>query len=522
MKKPERLVLGLILVLSAFLLWFDLSGPSLWGDEAASFKAARRTMGEMLRTLPKEDPHPPLPFIVLNLWRRAFGYGELGARVLFTLPVLLTVWLVYLIARHLYSDERTALIAAYLVAISPLIVMFGRMIRYYSFGLCGVALSVHAFLLLREKWTRGRVAYYLATTLLLMYSSYLVFAVLLVQNAMGFIWRKAHLGVKRWLLTQAALVVGYTPWWLVLVGQVVSQATGEFSGTVADFNLSPAAIPLKMVYGFCAFAAGETLLPWRLWASLSLVTGMICALAGVIKGRLDRRTAMLASLVGVSLLCVAVITTYIAARMSFIYMAARTFFAAPYLWILAAAGITALRARRVQWIALALITAANVHSLTMYYQGKDFVMPTYAVPWKQALADVNAACGPDAKDVLVTDEEDVVEYYIGEARCRKRPYRFELVTVRPDKPELLNSIKARLRAHPDIPVHLLITGRDSTESKLEKAGLLSWINEHYEAAGGENYVPIDPTMKKIKGRLLQRRPYDYKLRWLLMQPKKTP
>ena len=102
---------------------FNLGGESLWFDEAASLHFSHH---------PLADPgNPPLYYLVLDLWTRAFGTSEVALRSLSTLAGVASVLAIFLLARELF-DQRTGLVAAALLAVLPGHVFYSQEARQYA------------------------------------------------------------------------------------------------------------------------------------------------------------------------------------------------------------------------------------------------------------------------------------------------------------------------------------------------------------------------------------------------------
>src|SRR5262249_50970686 len=91
---------------------------------------------------------PPLYFLLLSLWTRAFGSGEAAVRSLSVLAGALTVLALLLFGRSL-AARPVAWTAAWLLAVSPLHIYFSREARNYA--LAGLIAAVMLFLLLNAQ-----------------------------------------------------------------------------------------------------------------------------------------------------------------------------------------------------------------------------------------------------------------------------------------------------------------------------------------------------------------------------------
>jgi 4-amino-4-deoxy-L-arabinose transferase-like glycosyltransferase len=121
------------LMLLGLILRILLAGRSgLWRDEALFLWIVRiPTLRGMLAFLAEHESHPPLFYLLMRGWLGLFGDSEPAA---LALPVLLGVALVpmaYAAGARFFSRD-TGLIAAVLVAFSPLLADHAALVRPYS------------------------------------------------------------------------------------------------------------------------------------------------------------------------------------------------------------------------------------------------------------------------------------------------------------------------------------------------------------------------------------------------------
>lgn len=127
---PRWAWLGLVVLLGFVLRVIRLGAPPYWNDEVYSVLLTRDWKSVVLEG-DMVSNHPPLFTLLATLWR-ALGLGETewSMRMLTVTLGVLSILTIYLAARRLL-DERTALIAAFLVAISPLHVLHSQDLKEY-------------------------------------------------------------------------------------------------------------------------------------------------------------------------------------------------------------------------------------------------------------------------------------------------------------------------------------------------------------------------------------------------------
>ena len=218
---PPIALLVFLVLLAFFFYTFRLDYQSLWYDEGFSVSLARMSLAEITaRTA--SDIHPPFYYYLLHFWILVFGSTEFSLRFLSTVFGVLTVPLIWAAGRRLLG-VTAGLLAAALVAISPLFLWYSQEARMYTLVTFLCLLST--YLLLRIMDGRGgRAALwaaYVLTNVIAVYTHFYAFFVLAFQVVFfvcwWLMWSRGRVG-QRWstlasgLLCQGVVVVAYLPW----------------------------------------------------------------------------------------------------------------------------------------------------------------------------------------------------------------------------------------------------------------------------------------------------------------------
>ena len=279
---PYRLaLLGGIMALSAALLFYDLGAKSYWVDEynnvsIAALPDLRSVTQGILDTFQRQ---PPAYFWLQHGWVRLFGAGEGQARALNAWLGLASVGLVFMLARQLFGPN-VGLVTAYLLAISPMFVLYARMARYYLPTLAFALLSCYLFLVLMDRRPgRGSVCgwiIYTAANTMLMLSSYVAGSVLLCQVAAVLARRDYRRRMAAWLAS-LAVTGGLTAGWFLYAFDYIAR----YPGAPADLAAGWPSYAMRLLYPFYSFAIGETLFPWKIPAIVAGLATVALVLAGV-------------------------------------------------------------------------------------------------------------------------------------------------------------------------------------------------------------------------------------------------
>lgn len=213
-------LLVLVTLLALGLRLYRLDGQSLWYDEAFSVYLARMDLAEITaRTA--ADIQPPLYYYLLHGWIQLFGDSELSVRSLSVLFGVLTVPLIYALARNLFRWRQAGLLAALLLAVSPLHLWYSQEARMYTLLTFLGVLSGCLLLLAMRAPTRGqRIGWWLAyvlASIAAVYTHYFAFFLLAFQAvylliawwAAGF--RPRHI-VLGGLAAGVSILLAYLPW----------------------------------------------------------------------------------------------------------------------------------------------------------------------------------------------------------------------------------------------------------------------------------------------------------------------
>jgi hypothetical protein len=191
---PQDWALAVVLVLAAFLLFYQLGQRPFWQDEAETACLAKSVLatglpyafdGTNVVSQEEEREFDKVggylwrwsPWIQIYMQAAGFAVGGLTAaagRLPFALAALLAIfWTYRLVARH-FGDRSWALLAATLLTLCVPYLLIGRQARYYAPGTLFVLWTLDAFLSDWQRRTGPIVAMFLGM-ILLFHANYLLF-----------------------------------------------------------------------------------------------------------------------------------------------------------------------------------------------------------------------------------------------------------------------------------------------------------------------------------------------------------
>lgn len=274
-----RLLLVLALVAGVLLRVLMIGSKSLWLDEALSVRVTNAGLPTLLAGQ-SEGWHPPLYFAFLHFWIQ-LGQAEGMLRLSSALFGALSIPLIYPLARSL-GGVGVALSAAWLVALSPLLVWYSQELRSYSLLVALVVLSSLALVRLLLRPQVGWWALYVAATAAAFYTHYNAILMLPAQVALGLVLlsqRRLRSDALVWLtLAWPLIIVLYWPWLSSPPARsffaVAARRSAEYGALLArSVGMSTQIATAILAIGGCLVAAvvlAIWIIVWRreLWPAL--------------------------------------------------------------------------------------------------------------------------------------------------------------------------------------------------------------------------------------------------------------
>ena len=231
MTRPTAL-LALVAVLGTFLIFGGLDRRYLWDDEAETALLAQRVLrfgvpvawdGASLISqecgADYDDNYlwQQTPWLPIYLAAASFALLDVGtftARLPFALLGLLSVPSMYLLARRVFADRATALVAAASLLLSVPFLLHVRQCRYYGVAIFAAIWILYFYFVLPRYRRLGAAGLALALTVLL-HTSHLLFFGAVAGLVLGFLVVSFDRTVLPWLTAAlGAPVVVNLPWLL--------------------------------------------------------------------------------------------------------------------------------------------------------------------------------------------------------------------------------------------------------------------------------------------------------------------
>ena len=395
--------LAVLLPLDALLLFWRLDLLSPWFDEADTLLFMHGPLRQAIE-IPASGLHPPLYFLLLWCWMHlplglAWTVQARTLSVLFTLASTFAVDRLW--TRGLAAGARWWFLALW--ALSPFLLLYGRMSRSYSMQLLlGVAAAAY-ILRFAERRSRGNFAIVWAVLAVAIYTHYVPGVALIaaanVVLARGGRWRDAAA-----LDGLTALVL--LPWMAWLVPQL--KAWGAHHVGYALTGGMATELVLKLAYWAMSFTMGEAIPDAALLLGALLVPiVLVLAFFGLRRRGELAWIAIPAAAVGFLGVTRWVAYPFIPARMIFCFPLFLTFFVAG-----------AAAHRRVGSVAQWGMLVASLSGIWCYFHLEGFRNKQYPLQMAEIGARIHAGSTGGREAVLVdSSNSDIIglHYALGDA-----------------------------------------------------------------------------------------------------------
>ncbi len=132
-KENKNIILLILIILFGFCLrtWHLDKPGGLWFDEMQTWLEAKMSFTDFFQIFFIRHIHTPLFYFILHFWIKLFGEADLTLRILPLIFGVLAILAAYLCGKELKCN-KTALLAAFFIAINSLLIYYSQELRFYS------------------------------------------------------------------------------------------------------------------------------------------------------------------------------------------------------------------------------------------------------------------------------------------------------------------------------------------------------------------------------------------------------
>ena len=228
--KDSRLInfyIPLFLLLAGFF-WklFYIGHRDICLDEPFTIFNAQKSIGEIINLSTANEPTPPLFMLLMHYWIKLFGIGPFSVRFLPLVFNAFTLPFIYFTGKRFFSFW-TGLVASGLFLFSNYHFFFGLETRTYSLLSLETAASLYFYLRYTENLKdRRAITGLIISNLLLIYTHYFGWFVILSQVIPIFIYTRNLKKVFKFMIPSLATVFGYIPMFPIIIKQFVTKSNG--------------------------------------------------------------------------------------------------------------------------------------------------------------------------------------------------------------------------------------------------------------------------------------------------------
>jgi mannosyltransferase len=391
--QADRLIIPILLILSAAVRLLRLDAQGLWFDETYTVFVAGQTPERMMQYLITDGVHPPLYYGVMAAWIRLFGDSVWSLRLPSVGFGVLTVWVTGLLARRM-AGEWEARLAAFLAAFSPFLIWYSQDARMYALECLVAVAAVYCFWNFLQKSNAASVTGLILSHAVL-YGTHYFGAFIFIAEGLFLVlyWRKY---IRRWLPFLAAQTIALAPlvYWVSLLLQ---RDNGSFGiGWIPRPGWTD---PLLTVLNFLTAGGGG-------WSFTAVVSGavMVFLLGAALYRARNPETVGFA----VFWLVIPIGMAWAVSQQLPVYIDRYLILSLPALVLLLAFGTRALSGWRTA--AVALLAAAMLPGLWNTYTASEGYRKE---GWKQAAESLKAQLAPGDLLLLRVFQEVVPLQYYG-------------------------------------------------------------------------------------------------------------
>ncbi len=230
---------------------------SVWRDEAFSILVSEKNISFFFGNLSLE---PPLYYILLHVWIKLFGNGEIAARTLSLVGVMLATILMIVWAEKIFNKGVFVWVLPFAFLLNPMILYYAFEIRAYGWVIFFSVLTMYAY---TQKHYR---TYIIASSLAFFTHTYTLFVPLV--SFLHYLYEhrtslsRHSLAKDRFLLANGAYLLIVMPWMLVIFRSLPKLGSSWFYPV--DFQLFRAVLGNMFV--------GYEGTPWYLWPYTSILS----------------------------------------------------------------------------------------------------------------------------------------------------------------------------------------------------------------------------------------------------------
>ncbi len=218
--KKERIVLILVVVLAFILRILFIDKPAgFWHNEMVMYN--QTVAGgplDIIKAAVDADVHFPLYQLMLAVWIKIFGNGDITIRLFSVLAGVLTTVAAFFTGKEL-KDERTGNIFAFLSAINATLIFYSQEVKFYIFLSLFVTVSMFFIIrILKKNSIKDHIGYVIINTAIVYtFTIGILYVIAQGISILTYIlWKKRNL-LKNFLISNIILIGVISPFTIYIL-----------------------------------------------------------------------------------------------------------------------------------------------------------------------------------------------------------------------------------------------------------------------------------------------------------------
>jgi 4-amino-4-deoxy-L-arabinose transferase-like glycosyltransferase len=494
----------LLLLITAGLLVYRVSYRTFWNDEMAVLDYLKQAPGEFLVGYwQKPDNHPPLYYFLVLLVSKILPWNEFMVRFISMLSGLGIVYFIYLFSFRISGSKKVALTVGFFTAFSSYFILISQMARYHSLAALFSLVTIYFFYqLFTQGFSKKAWGWFLFALIATGYTDYPHFFYVAFTVNIVYLYsllRRPIMPFLKWCLGQLIVAVALSPLVWMIYHRVVIQGDGGWDNANILTN-SWKHIILAIFFHIYSFFFGENIFPWNFAFGIGTLV-LVAALAGLIWGfrkKIWTRTELFCIFLSVSLVLLnTLFMNFADPRYNFIVYPKFGFVAFP-LWIMTLTLCLHKLPSKIKMTALALWFIVAAAGLVNFYQAKNYLNPSYFRTFSMF--------------EYVRDRATQGQYFVTGPHAS--PGFFDFYKEKyfsPLKPLPWNDVPL---AEKGTQIWFFSTSAEGVDATVSTEAV---VPPGYTVIEQLDGVPLDPTFKKFKEKILHRPSYVYKYTVFLLE-----
>lgn len=465
---------------------------SLWGDEVFTINYAQMEAEHLREALP---PHQqPLYYDMARIWGENTGFEKLPMRLLSVLFVGITLIFTYLLSNDVFG-KPVALVSIAILGLSPLFLLHGSNVRYYS--LIAALAVIMAFASYRF-WKKDQPLYLLpyvgagALMLYILFTSISFILGVIIWWLIIFLFEKKKRfdSLLFWIAAQGIIIILWLPTYNQLQGFTQSYlGSPGAQNVVFEFGK-------RLIYSSYVFSLGGSLSPLNpvAWIGMEVILFiLVFSLFLLRKNLMEWMPAFYTSwnMLG------AVLLTFLSEEHSLTWqnLAHWFLYILPFLAIWLGAGLLAFN-KKIQVVLGVLLLVVYSVGIMNYFLNRQFFQGVYAIPWEGIFEKIQEEASPEAL-VLCTSLESSCGYY-------GNLYGLNHSTPENMQGDSLENVNEIWWIYTNLG-NIEYENQDLYQKYLEE------LQSHFQETEVSHFVEQDSSIRWLKSRLFGLKDYEYQV-----------